>query len=112
MGNANANADLAGLTASGNDINALMAGGKLAANLIPFLPSDIRVKDDIEPVGKLYDGQDVYRYRYKGDPRHQIGLLAQDVEQIDPDAVADLGGFKGVDYRRATERASRLAEFM
>lgn len=33
MGNANANADLAGLTASGNDINALMAGGKLASNL-------------------------------------------------------------------------------
>lgn len=112
IGNANADADLAGLTASGNDINALMAGGKLAANLAPFLLSDIRAKDDIEPVGKLYDGQDVYRYRYKGDSRHQIGLLAQEVEQIDPEAVADLGGFKGVDYRRATEHASRLAEFL
>lgn len=37
IGNANANADLAGLTASANGINALMSGGKLAANLAGFL---------------------------------------------------------------------------
>ena len=39
------------------------------------------------PVGALNDGQTVYSYRYKGDPRTQIGLLAQEVERLHPDAV-------------------------
>jgi Chaperone of endosialidase len=107
IGNANANADLAGLTASKNWMGLL--GG--AANAL--MMSDERAKDDIEPVGKLYDGQDVYRYRYKGDPRHQIGLIAQEVERDRPHAVGEMGGgFKGVDYRRATDMAAELGRFL
>jgi hypothetical protein len=37
IGNANASADLAGLTASANGINALMQGGKLATNLFGMM---------------------------------------------------------------------------
>lgn len=110
IGNANANADLAGLTASGNIIGAGMnlAGG-LAGGLGQFLKlSDARAKDDIEPVGKLYDGQNVYRYRYKGSDRSEIGLIAQEVEKTNPDAVVDFGGVKLVDYGRATNYASDL----
>lgn len=110
IGNANANADLAGLTAGQNAWNGIMAGGKLATQALAM--SDINAKDDIEPVGELYDGQQVYRYRYKGEDPYHIGLLAQEVEQIDPGAIGDLGGFKGVDYKRATHLASRLAEFL
>jgi Chaperone of endosialidase len=111
IGNANANADLAGLTASGNIFGALGGLAKAGAGIGLGL-SDKRAKDDIEPVGKLYDGQDVYRYRYKGDSRHQIGLIAQEVEARDPDAVGPIGHFKGVDYRRATDMAAELGKFL
>jgi hypothetical protein len=107
IGNANANADLAGLTASGNMWGAGL--GALGAGL-GFL-SDERAKDDIEKVGELFDGQNVYRYRYKGDDRHQIGLIAQEVEEARPSAVIhDFAGskLKGVDYRKATNWAAEL----
>jgi hypothetical protein len=65
--------------------------------------SDERVKEDIRPVGETHDGQTIYSFRYKGDPRTQIGLLAQEVEQQHPDAVHTLpGGLKTVDYAKAT----------
>lgn len=70
-----------------------------------FMASDENVKKDVTPVGKLDDGQTVYRYRYEGSPTYQIGLLAQDVEKRAPHAVADMGGVKGVDYKAATENA-------
>lgn len=75
-----------------------------------FLPaSDIRLKEDIEPAGALKDGTPLYLYNYKNDPRkiRHVGVMAQDVEKIRPDAVHEAGGFKFVDYEKATER-SRL----
>jgi hypothetical protein len=64
--------------------------------------SDERLKDDIKPVGKLDDGQTVYSYRYKGDPRTQIGLLAQEVEKVHPEAVSTHpSGYKMVRYDMA-----------
>lgn len=117
IGNANANADLAGLNASANTLNAGMNAG---LGILGFLPgakalgflSDAKAKEEIEPVGELYDGQPVYRYRYKGDPRHQIGLLAQEVENAAPDAVFQLTPtLKGVNYKTATNLAAALADF-
>jgi hypothetical protein len=49
--------------------------------------SDKRLKTDIAPVGKLHDGQDVVRFRFKGEPTMRIGLLAQDVAKREPGAV-------------------------
>lgn len=68
--------------------------------------SDERMKEDIQPVGKLNNNLPVYSYRYKGQPQTQIGLMAQDVEQVNPGAVAtDPGsGMKMVDYLKATEK--------
>lgn len=71
------------------------------------LMSDKRVKEDIEPVGKLDDGQTVYKYRIEGDPRFQIGLMAQDVEKVHPEAVGEVGGVKMVNYDEATKRAAK-----
>lgn len=107
IGNANANADLAGLTQSKNILGAGMDIAKLAASF-----SDERLKEDIEPVGELYDGQPVYKYRYINDPRWQIGLMAQDVEKTNPDAVIEIGGYKAVYYDKATEYAADLARFL
>jgi Chaperone of endosialidase len=109
IGNANANADLAGLTASGNEWGAILGGLGLGANLYgSYQKSDERAKDDIEPIGKLEDGQNVYRFTYKGDSTPQIGLIAQEVEKTHPEAVIDFGGVKFVNYGRATNRAAEL----
>lgn len=85
------------------------AVGEGIMSVLPFLAflSDKRAKTDIEHVGKLNDGQPVYRFRYKGDDKTRMGLMAQDVEQDHPEAVKGLGGVKMVDYKRATNDAVR-----
>lgn len=75
--------------------------GALGAGLL----SDERVKENIEPVGMLHNGLNVYSYNYIGDPTTQIGLLAQEVEQVHPEAVGRIGPFKTVRYDLATEAA-------
>ena len=88
-------------------LGALLSGAGMA---LPFMFSDERLKEDIAPVGALADGQTVYSYRLKGDPRTQIGLLAQEVERRHPDAVArHPSGLRMVDYRRATRSARAAA---
>jgi hypothetical protein len=76
--------------------------------LAKFLPSDERLKEDIAPVGTLFDGTPVCGYRYKGAGAYHIGLLARDVEKKTPHAVIEIGGMKAVDYRAATEASRRL----
>lgn len=83
--------------------NTILKGASIG---LPLIFSDRRLKENITPVGALNDGQTVYSYRYKGDPRTQIGLLAQEVERIHPEAVArHPSGMRMVDYRRATRSA-------
>ena len=98
-------------SASGESVGSILGGvGSILGSLTPFFLSDRRAKEDIEPVGELNDGQTVYSYRYKGDPRTQIGLLAQEVERRHPDAVArHPTGMRMVDYRRATRAARSVA---
>ena len=63
-----------------------------------------------EIVGSLANGTPIYRYRYKdqgGSGPVQIGVMAQEVEAVDPDAVETFGGLKYVDYEEATDDAAR-----
>lgn len=79
-------------------------GGLFGLGSAAIMASDRRVKKDIDKVGKLPDGQNVYAYHYKGEdkaqPRH-IGLMAQEVEKRRPDAVVTVGGVKHVNYPMA-----------
>lgn len=68
-----------------------------------FALSDARAKENIKPVGLLNNGLNVYSYNYIGDKRPQIGLMAQEVEKVKPDAVIEYDGLKRVHYGRATE---------
>jgi hypothetical protein len=77
-------------------------------NLLRYMPSDGRLKEDIVPVGRLFDGTPVYGYRYKGAAAYHIGLLAQDVEKTAPHAVIEINGYKVVDYRAATEASRQI----
>ncbi len=70
--------------------------------------SDRRLKHDVERIGQTDDGLPIYSYKYNGDDKTQIGLMAQDVERVKPEAVglapaADGNLYKTVDYEKATE---------
>lgn len=91
----------------------LAAAGSTAAEILPFLAllSDERAKHDKKKVGELYDGQPVYSYKYNGDNRTQLGLMAQNVERSHPEAVGSMNGLKMVDYDRATSDAADRGHF-
>jgi hypothetical protein len=94
-------------TQEDSPLKSLLGGASLLTGLFGKL-SDVRAKENIEPVGKLDDGQKVYAYNYKGDPTPEIGLLAQEVEKVRPDAVATgPDGLKRVDYAAATAKRGK-----
>ena len=70
--------------------------------LLPFLMSDRRMKTDAKPVGKLDNGLIVYAYHFDGGAT-QLGLMADEVEKLHPEAVKKLGVLKLVDYSKAVE---------
>ena len=84
-----------------------LSGSTTTTNQSGGFFSDKRLKDDVKEIGKTNDGQPIYSYKYKGDDRTQIGLMAQDVEKKHPEAVGLMGGYKTVDYKKATEDAER-----
>lgn len=70
-----------------------------AAAPILSLFSDRRLKTDIRRVGETDDGLPVYTFRYKAGGPVQMGVMAQDVERVNPEAVSvHESGFKMVDY--------------
>lgn len=94
------NSQIAGYNAQTASNNATTGDiASIAALALMF--SDRRLKEDIREVGKTKGGLPVYTYRYKGDGRTQMGVMAQDVEKEHPEAVFGLGGrdnLKMVDY--------------
>jgi Chaperone of endosialidase len=73
--------------------------------------SDRRLKRDIKKVGKTFSGDDIVTYKIGDDPRTRMGLIAQDVEKHNPHAVGLAGGFKTLDYGKATEKAAERGHF-
>jgi hypothetical protein len=64
--------------------------------------SDERLKSDVRRVGTTDDGLPVYVYRM-GDGPTQMGVMAQEIEERDPEAVStDARGYKMVDYDRVS----------
>ncbi len=108
-----ANANTANATAAGQANNSYATNigsgvGSMATLAAMMYLSDERVKEDIIPIGKTFDGQTIYRYRLLGDPRTQIGLLAGEVEKVHPEAVGYLpSGLRMVNYDLATRKAVR-----
>jgi hypothetical protein len=79
----------------------MSAGGNIAG---AFMKSDRRVKTDIYQIGTHEGtGLPVYTFRYKGDPAKyvHVGLMAQDVELVKPEAVKEIDGIKHVNYELA-----------
>ena len=90
-----------------NSMNAVLG---LGTSLLTM--SDERSKDNMEPIGKTFDGQNIYKFNYKGDPKTNIGLMAQEVEKRNPSAVHKTeGGLRMVDYDAATQGAADRGHF-
>jgi|ERR1700744_247991 len=69
-----------------------------------FLTSDRRLKTDIRRIGGTDSGLPIYSYRFKGSRVPQMGVMAQDVEKVAPDAVITLpSGYKAVNYRAVSQ---------
>ena len=93
-----------------NTMNSIMG---LGTSLLGFMtPSDERLKENMEPIGKTFDGQNIYKFNYKGDPKTNIGLSAQEVEKRNPDAVHKTDeGIRMVDYNDATSHSADRGHF-
>ncbi len=104
--------DIMGMTGSNYAARANAAsartGGMFGAlgSIGGALLSDRRFKEDIREVGRLNNGLPVVAFRYKGAPHTHIGLIAQDVERVIPEAVIDVHGVKAVNYAEAVKEAA------
>lgn len=82
-----------GVKADAQDVSSLLAA-----------LSDVRLKENISPVGKLDNGLTVYKFNYIGNPHTQIGLIAQEVKDVKPEAVVKgEDGYWRVNYDLACE---------
>lgn len=71
--------------------------GKIASAASAF--SDARLKENIRRVGQTDSGLPVYTYNYKGDATPQMGVMAQDVAVMQPEALGPVvHGFATVRY--------------
>jgi hypothetical protein len=86
-----------GLGALGGGI---ASGAGSAGGIMGLIKSDRRVKQNIKVVGRTDSGLPVYTYQYKGQNVTQMGVMAQDVEMVNPEAVVEINGIKHVDYNR------------
>lgn len=95
------NSQLNAYNAQQQGTNQMMGGlFSAGASLLPLMiPSDIRLKTDIKRIGKTDTGVPIYKFRYKHGGPVQIGYMAQDLLETNPDAVS-MGpdGFYRVNY--------------
>lgn len=64
-----------------------------------FMFSDARLKTDIRKVGEVEPGISLYRYRWIGSKIESVGVLAQEVQKVRPDAVRKhSSGYLQVNY--------------
>ena len=57
------------------------------------------LKENIFKLGKSSEGHNVYKFNYKGNPTNYIGVIAEEVQKLKPEAVFRMAnGFLGVNY--------------
>jgi hypothetical protein len=89
--------------ASNSKQSGLFGLGSAAIPMLGNMMSDRRVKTDIEAIGPLKDGVNLYRYRSVWDEpgTERQGVMADEVKRVDPQAVIRTpSGFEAVNYDR------------
>jgi Chaperone of endosialidase len=83
--------------------------------------SDVRLKHDIVLLGYLRNGVGFYRFSYNGSSKAYVGVMAQEVQQVMPEAVArgrdgylvvyyDQLGLKCQSYNQWIESGARIPD--
>lgn len=97
---ANRGAALAGGQVAGGNIARNTFGDMLAIGGTAAKFSDIRLKKNIKQIGTRADGLNIYEFDYIWGGERQVGLMAQEVQGLYPDAVSESGGYLMVDYSK------------
>ena len=85
--------------------------GSAGLNLGMGLFSDARIKENLRPVGQLFNGLTVYAFNFPGEAVTRIGLVAQEVQQHIPQAVSQTEeGLLMVDYDLASRYDTETEE--
>jgi hypothetical protein len=75
--------------------------GQTVGNLGGGGYSDIRLKEDINYIFTMDNGVPIYTFKYKWSDDVNIGTMAQDIEDMIPEAVSiNSNGYKMVDYSK------------
>jgi hypothetical protein len=73
------------------------AAGGILGGVAAF--SDPRLKDNVEKVGNdEKTGLNLYEFNYKWDERRFVGVMADEVQELYPEAVGEEQGFLTVNY--------------
>ena len=75
-------------------------GAKVGTPGFSNIFSDRRLKRNIVKIGTRPDGLGVYEFEYVWGGGRQIGLMAQEVQGVYPDAVGEAGGYLTVNYSK------------
>ena len=85
--------------------------GSAGLNFGMGLFSDARIKENLRPVGQLFNGLTVYAFNFPGEAVTRIGLVAQEVQQQIPQAVSQTEeGLLMVDYDLASRYDTETEE--
>lgn len=81
--------------------NLIGAGGMAGAGALSGMFSDIRLKNNIHFEG-IENGYSIYSFNYRNDPEKvkYRGVMAQDIQEIMPEAVQNIGGLLAVNYNK------------
>ena len=75
----------------------------------PPIPSDLRLKTDIQQVGTTAHNLPLYAFRYVGNDEQYEGVMAQDVLEVMPSAVSvGKDGYYRVRYEMLGIKLRRL----
>ena len=91
---------LGALKTGGEAFKAFGGGAAGASGSAAAAFSDQRLKKNINRIGTRKDGLGVYEFDYIWGGARQIGLMAQEVQAVYPDAVSEIDGFLAVDYSK------------
>lgn len=88
--------------ALGGILGSALGGWASKGFALPAFLSDRRAKKNIQRVGKMDDGTNIYKYEYKkpfGGGLTHLGVMAQEVKKTHPEAVSERpDGLLQVDY--------------